>query len=183
MTRPTTSAAVMTFSVALCTSAAKTTADEPRLIRSYVDITVPQPGLSALCGFAVYRRVEGLVDVALFVDDEGNPLHEIDTSPSLRYTFLSPETGNSVSYPGTGTLITDYDPDGTAVASADGHLTFVHVPGSAPMFIDVGRLVFTAEVTGVNADGVPVIGPPIDVLFEAGVDHGTVLGACQTLAP
>jgi hypothetical protein len=153
------------------------------LIRTYVDITVSQSGLSALCGFTVYRRVEGLVDVVLFLDDEGNPLHEIDTSPSLRYTFFSSETGKSVSYPGTGTLITDYSTGGMAVASVDGHLTLVHASGSAPRLINVGRVVFTAEVIGVNADGVPVIGPPIDVLFEAGIDHGSVLGACQALAP
>ena len=180
MTRPTTS--VIAVLVALYTSAVAVTAQEPLLIRSYVDITVPQPGLSALCGFTVYRRVEGLVDVALFLDDEGNPLHEIDTSPSLRYTFFSSETGKSVSYPGTGTLITDYSPDGMAVASVDGHLALVHVSGGAPLLINVGRLVFTAEVIGVNADGVPAIGPPIDVLFEAGIDYGGVLGACRALA-
>ena len=181
MTRPTT--LMIAVLVALSTSAVTTVADEPLLIRSLVDITVPQPGLSALCGFKVYRRVEGLVDVALFLDDEGKPLHEIDTSPSLRYTFFSSETGKSVSYPGTGTLITDYYQDGMAVASVDGHLALVHASGGAPLLINVGRLVFTAEVIGVNADGVPVIGPPIDVLFEAGIDHGSILGACQALAP
>ena len=182
MTRPGSAAASIAIVVALCTSAVTATADEPLLIRKYVDITVLQPGLSALCGFTVYRRVEGLVDAALFLDDQGNAVHEIDTSPSLRYTFFAPETGESVSYPGTGTLITDYYPDGTAVATSHGHLTLVHMPGTGPLLISVGRLVFTAEVIDV-IDGIPVIGPPIDVLFEAGVDHGSILQACQALAP
>jgi len=158
-------------------------AEEPILIRSVVDITVPQTGLSALCGFMVYRRLEGLVDAVLFLDDTGNPAHEIDTSPSLRYTFFAPETGKSVSYPGTGSLITDYHPDGTAIASVNGHLTLVHVPGGGPLLLDVGRFVFTAEIVGTNSDGLPVIGPPIDILFESGIHLGSVLGACQALAP
>ena len=53
-------------------------------------MTVPQPGLSALCGFTVYRRVEGLVDVALFLDDEGNPLYaDLTPRPVCDNTFFS----------------------------------------------------------------------------------------------
>jgi len=152
-------------------------------VRSVIDLTFAEPGLTALCGFDVYRNVAGMVDAKLILDDDGGPLREIDTSPSLRYTFLAPDSGKFISYPGTGTLLTDYYPDGTAVATVDGHLTFVHAPGAKPLLINVGRLMFTADVVGSNADGLPVIGPPIDVLFEAGVDHGSVLGACEALAP
>jgi hypothetical protein len=159
------------------------TAAELLHVRSVVDLTFAEPGLTALCGFDVYRNIAGMVDAILFLDDDGDPLREIDTSPSLRYTFLAPASGKFISYPGTGTLLTDYYPDGTAVATVDGHLTFGHVPGAEPLLINVGRLMFTADVVGTSADGLPVIGPPIDILFEAGVDHGSVLGACEALAP
>jgi hypothetical protein len=36
---------------------------------------------------------------------------------------------------------------------------------------------FTADVAGTNADDMPLPGPRIDVLFDAGVDHGTILDA------
>ena len=156
---------------------------EPLRIRSWIDITVPQPALSALCGFAVLRRIEGRTDVRLFLDAQGAPQHEIDSSPALVNTYFATATGKSISYPGTGTLITDYYSDGTALASVDGLLTVVHVPGDSPLFINVGRLVFTADVVGVNPDGVPLIGVPKEILFEGGVDHGNVLGACAALAP
>ena len=158
-------------------------ADGPLQFRSFVDITLAQPGLSALCAFSVYRRIVGTVTATLFLDDGGNPVHEIDTSPSLRNTYFSPDTGKSLSFPGTGTLMTDYYSNGTAVASVDGMLTLVQVPGGGPLLLNVGRIVFTADIVGTNADGVPVIGPPKQTLFEAGVDHGSVLGACQALAP
>jgi hypothetical protein len=155
---------------------------QPLLVRKFVDLTLPQPGLSALCGFTVYRRIEGFVDAALFFDDEGNPVREIDTSPSLRNTFFAPETNKSVSYPGTGTAVTEYYPDLSAVVTLDGFLTFVHVPGSGPLLISVGRIVFTADVVGTNADGLPVTGSPTAILFESGIDDGSALGACQALA-
>ena len=129
---------------------------EPLLVRKFVDLTLPQPQLSAFCGFTVYRRIDGFVDAALFFDEQGNPLREIDTSPRLRNTFFSPDTGNSVSYPGTGTAITDYYPDYSAVVTLDGFLTLVQVPGSGPLLLTVGRLVFTADVVGTNEDGLPV---------------------------
>lgn len=156
--------------------------DGPLLVRKAVDLTIPQPGLSAVCGFTVYRRIEGLVDAALFFDDQGNPLREVDTSPSLRITFLAPETGRSVSYPGTGTAITNYGLDRTAVVTLDGSLTFVQAPGTGPLLISVGRIVFTADVLGTNEDGLPVTGPPTGILFESGINYGSILGACQALA-
>ena len=183
MTRQSVARATTVVILMAFTTADTTRANVPILIRSFVDMTVPQPGLSVLCGFAVLRRIEGRTDVRLFVDAHGAPEHEIDTSPALVNTFFAPATGKSISYPGTGTLITDYYSDGTALASVDGLLTMAHVAGVAPMFVNVGRLVFTADVVGVNPDGVPLIGVPKEILFEGGVNHGSVLGACAALAP
>jgi hypothetical protein len=176
----TTSTAVAIVLLAL---AGPTTANaEPLLVRKFVDLTLPQPGLSALCGFTVYRRIEGFVDAALFFDDQGNPVREIDTSPSLRYTYFAPEIGKSVSFPGTGAAITEYYPDRSAVVTLDGFLTLVHVPGGEPLLISVGRIVFTADAVGTNADGLPVTGPPTAFLFERGIDDGSILGACRALS-
>src|SRR5262245_44064534 len=180
MNRLTTATATIALAVHLIAIPA---AAEPFRVRTVVDLTFGEPGLSALCGFAVYRHLEGKVHATLFRDENGAPVREIDTSPSLRYTFFSPDTGKSVSYPGTGTLITDYRADGTAVATVAGHLTLVHVAGRPPLLINVGLFVFRAEVIGTTPEGLPIIGPPIEVLFEAGVDLGSVLGACEALAP
>ena len=175
--------AAIVVTVSALGSSAAITATEPLHVRRVLDFTFEESGLSALCGFAVYRHIEGLADATLFIDDAGNPLHEIDTSPTLRHTFFAPESGKSISYPGTGVLLTDYYPNGTAVATVDGHLTLVHVPGGKPLLIDVGRLVFSANVIRIDPDGLPVIGLPVEILFEAGVVHGSVLGACEALAP
>lgn len=157
-------------------------ASEPLLLRRFVDFTVVQDGLSALCGFPVFRRTEGFVDVALFVDAAGNPVREIDTSPSLRITFFAPDTGKSVSFPGTGAATTDYQPEQTAIVALDGFLTLIQRLGK-PLLINVGRLVFSADVIGTNSDGLPVTGPPKEILFESGVEFGSIVGACQALAP
>ena len=164
-------------------SAGGVTADAPLHLRRFVDFTTHRPELSELCGFDVYRRLEGPVDITLFSNDEGDPLHEIDTSPSAVVTYFAPVTGRSVSFPGTGTLNTDYYPDGTAIASVDGILTLVHVPASgSPLLINNGRLVFTAVVTG-TADGVPIISDPIEILFVSGATKGNALEACRSLGP
>ncbi len=88
----------------------------------------------------------------------------------------------SVSYPGTGTLMTDYYADGRAVATVAGHLTFVQ-SAARPLLIGVGLLVFRTVVVDTTPDGLPVIGPPMEILFEAGVDRGGLLAACQAIAP
>jgi hypothetical protein len=181
MNRWRTAAATIALTVNLI--ATPTRAAEPLQFRTVVDLTLAEPELSSLCGFAVYRHLEGKVNATLFLDEGGVPVREIDTSPSLRYTFFSPDTGKSVSYPGTGTLMTDYYADGTAVATVAGHLTFVQPGGTRPLLINVGLFVFRTVVIDTTPDGLPVIGAPMDVLFETGVDHGSVLGACQALAP
>src|SRR5262249_32900425 len=159
------------------------TATSPLLVRRFVDFTVPQPGLSALCGFTVYRHVEGFVDAALFVAALGDPVREVATSPSLRITFLSPDTGTSVSFPGTGAAITEFGPNGAATVALDGFLALIREQGSAPLLLSVGRLVFTAEVIGTSSDGLPVTGPPQTLLFESGAEFGSITGVCRALAP
>ena len=78
--------------------------------------------------------------------------------------------------------ITNYGLDRTAVVTLDGSLTFVQAPGTGPLLISVGRIVFTADVLGTNEDGLPVTGPPTGILFESGINYGSILGACQALA-
>jgi hypothetical protein len=119
----------------------------------------------------------------LFLNDEGNPVYEIDTSPNWRNTYFSPDTGKSVSDPGTGSLMSVYSPDGKAVVTVDGLFTLVHVPGREPLLIDLGRFMFTAEVVGIDANGVPLTDPPVEVLFDSSATRGSVLAACEALAP
>jgi hypothetical protein len=166
----------------VCVAGTSASASEPILIRRAVDVTVAQASLSRICGFTILRRTEGLVDAALFLDQTGNPVREIDTSPTLRITFFSPQTGKSVSFPGTGAATTDFLDDGTAIVSLDGFLTMIRQQGR-PLLISVGRLVFSAEVIGTNGDGLPVTGPPTEILFDSGVESGSIIGACQALAP
>jgi len=83
MSTITTRSAVLAI-LLLALAASKDATAGPLLVRHYVDLTLPQPGLSALCGFNILRRIEGFVDTALFFDDQGNPAREIDTSPTTR---------------------------------------------------------------------------------------------------
>lgn len=175
--------AALTLAAVMLSDLCAASAEGPVHIRSVLDITLPQPELSALCGFVVLRHIDGATDVELFLNDDGTPFHEIDTSPSLRNTYFSPDTGKAVSYPGTGSAMTDYFPDGTAVVTLDGFLRRVQVPGGAPLLIEVGRVVFSAHVVGTSPDGVPLTGGPFEVLFDAGVMRGSVLAACEALSP
>jgi len=158
-------------------------ADAPLHLRFVVDFTTHSSALSALCGFDVFRRLTGPVDITLFSNDDGEPVREIDTSPSAQVTYFAPATGKAVTFPARSTFITDYFPDGTAIATADGALTLVHVPAEgAPLLINNGRIVFTAVVIG-TVGGVPVISDPIQILFVSGADRGSALEACAALAP
>jgi hypothetical protein len=104
------------------------------------------------------------------------------SKPSLQITFFAPDTGNSVSFPGTGSAMTDYNDD-TAIVALDGFLTFIRQPGEKPLVISVGRLVFTVDVIGTTSDGFPITGSPDEILFESGVQYGSITAACEALAP
>src|SRR5262245_27875335 len=73
-------------------------AGEPLHVFTRVDFTLLSPVVSAVCGFPIMQHLDGNVNATLFLDELGNPVHEIDTSPSLRNTFFSPVTGKSVSF-------------------------------------------------------------------------------------
>ena len=181
MTRIKTTVLMLAVIAASDLSTAK--AQEPVHIRSVLDLTLPQPALSAFCGFTVVRHIVGLAEVRLFMNAEGSPVYEIDTSTNWRNTYVSPDTGKSVSYPGTGSVTSVYSPDGKAVVAVEGLMTLVHLPGREPLLIDLGRFIFSAEVVGIDANRVPLTGPPVEVLFDSTATRGAVLAACEALAP
>jgi hypothetical protein len=133
-------ALLLAVAAALAVPAA-TAASGPLHFREDVGpITVPRPGISAFCGFAVFTTFQGMSDVTLFLDSNGNPVREIDTSPSFTITFFAPSTGKSFSYPGAGTLESDYSPDlTTAVVTFTGLTQIIHLPGQEPFRIVAGR--------------------------------------------
>ncbi len=155
-------------------------ANQPVHVRSEIDLTVDQVFYTQACGFPVEWHIDGPIHATLFLDGEGNPVHEIDTTPSLRNTYVAPSTGKSVTYPGTGSLITDYFPDGTAIASLNGNVLRVHVPGGGPALMSTGRIVFAAVVTGTNPDGLPII-EFTGLISAVGVDHASDQAVCQAL--
>ena len=112
--------------------------------------------LSDACGFDVFQVAAGNIDVTLFYDQSGTLFREIDTAPSLTFSFTAPSTGKSIGSRSPAVLITDYTGGGalgtTAVASLTG-LTQMLQPGV--MF--TGRQVFDAVVVDHSPEGIPII--------------------------
>jgi hypothetical protein len=112
--------------------------------------------LSDACGFDVFDVFAGSIDVTLLYDQSGTLIREIDTFPTLTFSFTAPSTGKSIGSRAPMALITDYTGGGAvgtpAVASFTG-LQLMLQPGV--MF--TGRQVFNAVVFDHSPEGIPMI--------------------------
>ena len=130
-------------------------AAEPTHFSDEVDVTFPLGYYSHLCGFPVRFRLSGRIDSAIFFDQSGSIVREVDTQPGARETFSSPY--GSFSFPFASTLVTTYasgDAIGaTAVATGEG------LGGKVPGIpADAGRITYQAEVVDISPAGIPIVG-------------------------
>jgi hypothetical protein len=146
-------------------------ADEPLQEWRHIDITAKAAAASALCGFTIFRHLEGDSHFIVFYDNDGAIVREVDTFPSLKITLYAPSTGQSYTSSEPAAFRTYYT-NGAAIGSeATAILTgLIEKFGSADL--DSGRLVFRSHVVGYDAAGVPLIsgfeeissvGPNVDV--------------------
>lgn len=150
--------------------------------RFEVDRTYQDRFLTGFCGFDVFYRAQGGVNVTLSYDEGGRVAREIDTFPSYTVTTFAPASGRSYTSAAPLVLATEYHPDGTAVATYTGLSGIAYVPGAPPMGIVAGRLVVNAMVTGTSPEGIPLICPFGRPLFDVGVKGGYLPNVCTFLA-
>jgi hypothetical protein len=147
---------ILTFaSVALLGAGAATSTPPIHATATFVDVTFPDPVLSAACGTTVYITLDGTIKGTLFRDKSGNIVGEIDTQPGLRLTY-SNDAGGSISFPWALVSHTDYS-NGAAVGS----LATVTLTGNAGSFTGFvgpgnGRIVLSGVVFAVDDNGVPL---------------------------
>ena len=141
----------------------------------HYDYTVLLQGATRVCGFPVYGRFQGDFRLAVFYDNNGNIVREVDTFPMATVTVYAPSTGKSYTSASPAVLITTYtngaSVGSTAIASLNGLLEKI-----GGIDLDSGRLVFEAVVDGYDAAGVPHIhfvreissvGPDLDAFIGA----------------
>ena len=141
----------------------------------HYDYAVLLHGATRVCGFPVYGRFQGDFRLAVFYDNNGNIVREVDTFPMATVTVYAPSTGKSYTSASPAVLITTYtngaSVGSTAIASLNGLLEKI-----GGIDLDSGRLVFEAVVDGYDAAGVPHIhfvreissvGPDLDAFIGA----------------
>jgi hypothetical protein len=167
--------------VALAIPSSVVAATPPNVVHDDIDFTIPRPLLTAACGYPVFARFVGTVNVVVHYDADGNPASEVD-SGSVRETFFAPSTGRSVSFPLSLNAVADYAPDGSAIVQFSGVFIDIHSAGGAPHLIDVGREVWSAQIVEIQPNGVPVW-DLIDLLSKSGTTQGNFADICLALDP
>ena len=106
-----------------------------------VDFTRLAGGTSVVCGFPVFIRSVGTMQVKLFHDAGGDVIKELDTFPGFRTIFFAPTKGTSYEFsPGPNTYLY---PDGAhlgAPATVIVNGVQANIPGVPA---DAGRMTFT----------------------------------------
>lgn len=157
-------------------------ADAPkRFVFDIEPVPTLAPGISAICGFPVFRALSGRSIVTLFYDANGNVVREQVVFPELRWTFSAPTLGTSISYHAGGIEHTTYSQDGTATVVFTGLQDFIQIPGTAPLAVEAGRQEWDAIVIFLQ-DGIPVW-QLVQLEDQSGRFTGGVREAiCQALA-
>lgn len=137
------------------------------------DVTFPDAYLSDACGASVDVTLNGTLTVALFADQNGTFVREIDTfRGTIRYSAGS----NAVTTEGSSVSRATY-PEGASL----GDPAFVTVTGPGGGTIaggppGAGQVAFEAEIVFVDSDGVPITAPVSE--FEL---HGTFAAATAAM--
>lgn len=179
--RPLRLAPVLGAAVALAISSSVVAATPPLVVHEDVDFTVPRQLLTAACGYPVFARFVGTVNIVVHFDADGNPTREVD-SGSVTETFFAPSTGRSVGFPLSLNSVATYAPDGSAIVTFGGLFIDIHTAGGAPHLLDVGREVWSAQLVDMQPNGVP-IWELDELLSKSGTTKGNLAGICLALNP
>jgi hypothetical protein len=131
-------------------------ATAPTHFHLQLNVSFRDDALSDACGFDVFDVLAGNIDVTLFYDQSGTLIREIDTSPSLTFSFAAPSTGKSIGSRSPAVLITDYASGGALGTAAVASLTGLS-QRLAPGVMFTGNQVFDAVVVDHSPEGVPII--------------------------
>jgi hypothetical protein len=148
--------------------------------RTHLDTDIRLNGASNVCGFEVRGHFEGDQHFAVFYDNTGAIVREVDTFPSFKVTIYAPSTGKSYTSAGPAVL-TQYYTNGAAVGSpVTAILTGLleRLPGIG---MEGGRFVYNAVVIGYDPAGVPLI-RFVSEVSSVGPDLETTIGAARCAA-
>lgn len=179
--RPVRLALALCAAVALAIPSSVVAATPPIVVHDDIDFTIPRQLLTAACGYPVFARFVGTVNVVVHYDADGNPASEVDAG-SVTETFFAPSTGRSVSFPLSLNAVADYAPDGSAIVQFSGLFIDIHSAGGAPHLLEVGREVWSAVIIDIQPNGVPVW-ELIDLLSKSGTSQGNFADICLALDP
>jgi hypothetical protein len=179
--RPLRLALALGAAVALAIPSSVVAAAPPIVVHDAIDFTIPRQLLTAACGYPVFARFVGTVNVVVQYDADGNPDSEVDAG-QVTETIFAPSTGRSVSFPLILNAVADYAPDGSAIVQFSGVFIDIHSAGGAPHRIDVGREVWSAHIVDIRPDGVPVWELD-ELLSKSGTTQGNFADTCLALDP
>jgi hypothetical protein len=135
-----------------------------------IDFSFVPSQLSAACGFAVTRHVEGRLTIRVFVDADGNFVREAD---AVRQTETLSANGRTLIGRTTQNIVVTLRADGSYTVAFMGSDFRVTVPGAGVTFGSVGRFVvlFAADDSFLG------------VLQDVGNIQGDVGPICAALSP
>ena len=143
-------------------------AARPEIVTRNVDLKGLHSGLTATCGFPIYRDIQGIVRTITHVDEEGNPTMVIDHAV-FRGTLSANGKSLNVTVAGpTKILMND---DGTQTVILLG-VVQRHAPGAGIVAGQAGRVVMTVDANG----------EVLSVDFQAGLDE-SLTEICEVLGP
>lgn len=149
---------VLAALAAIAHAGVSTAADIVRFTR--IDIGFAEPllkeYLSDACGFPVYVKGDGQLDVTLQYDADGRLVREVYSTPRSFVTYFAPTTGASYSFPWRPREEFVYPGGAILGGPATYRLTgmIVNHPGVAP---EAGLVVVTGTVVDFSPDGAPTV--------------------------
>lgn len=175
--------ALVAMAGALTTASAQAT--PPSHFSEPVNFSFQLEYYTDLCGFPVFRSLDGTLNTTLRYDSSGKIISEVDTQPGTTVTFSSPTSGKSISWPFAKVLRTDYTNGGAlgSDATSYGSGLGIKVPGVPAA--DSGRIVFDAVVVDTTPYGVPIVAFEGVISVQGHEADGDALDAaiCAALAP
>ncbi len=156
------------------TGVAPAGAETPQHFRSHIDVVLPEPGLSAACGFPISVRLHGTDQVSVYFDKNGALSKVIETTPGFFHTFTNVGKGTSYTTVSPASVHISVQADGTMLYALDGLLGHIIVAGQ-PISVRAGRTVWRAQFVGpgdIEPIGEPIVqagpsDPPAPALCEA----------------
>jgi hypothetical protein len=135
--------------------------------------------LTAACGYPVFNRFEGTVNIVVHYDAEGRTDREVDAGKAVR-TVFAPSTGRALSWPIHFNSSADYEPDGSGIATVTGLAVNAHAPGLGQLQHLAGHEVWAIQIVEIDDEGVP-FADFVELLESHGSNFGSLPEICAAL--